>query len=106
VEDGLPSNNIKFATNHEFLARDFQKWEYVPLGPFTGKSFATTISPWIVTVDALMPHAIDNVPQNVSYNIYSIKVESTMQNIGRVGKDIRRGVSRVQYRFPVAQYFA
>ena len=47
------------------LARDFQKWEYVPLGPFTGKSFATTISPWVVTVDALIPHAIDNVEQKV-----------------------------------------
>lgn len=34
-------------------ARDIQAWEYVPLGPFLGKNFGTTISPWIVTLDAL-----------------------------------------------------
>ena len=36
-------------------ARDIQKWEYVPLGPFGAKNFATTISPWVVTLDALAP---------------------------------------------------
>ncbi|MEK6247739.1 MAG: fumarylacetoacetate hydrolase family protein, partial [Planctomycetales bacterium] len=36
-------------------ARDIQKWEYVPLGPFLSKSFATSISPWVVTMDALAP---------------------------------------------------
>ncbi|TDI77937.1 MAG: fumarylacetoacetase [Bacteroidetes bacterium] len=40
---------------NDWSARDIQKWEYVPLGPFLGKSFATTISPWIVTMDALEP---------------------------------------------------
>ena len=40
---------------NDWSARDIQKWEYVPLGPFLGKSFATTISPWIVTLDALEP---------------------------------------------------
>lgn len=38
---------------NDWSARDIQKWEYVPLGPFLGKSFATSISPWIVTLDAL-----------------------------------------------------
>ncbi len=37
----------------DWSARDLQAWEYVPLGPFLGKSFATTISPWVVTMDAL-----------------------------------------------------
>lgn len=37
------------------LARDIQKFEYIPLGPFGAKNFATTISPWIVTLDALEP---------------------------------------------------
>lgn len=36
-------------------ARDIQKWEYVPLGPFGAKNFCTTISPWVVTLDALEP---------------------------------------------------
>lgn len=40
---------------NDWSARDIQKWEYVPLGPFNGKNFATTISPWIVTMDALDP---------------------------------------------------
>lgn len=40
---------------NDWSARDIQAWEYVPLGPFLGKSFATTISPWIVTLDALAP---------------------------------------------------
>ena len=37
----------------DWSARDIQAWEYVPLGPFLGKSFATSISPWVVTTDAL-----------------------------------------------------
>ena len=40
---------------NDWSARDIQGWEYVPLGPFLGKSFATTVSPWIVTLDALEP---------------------------------------------------
>lgn len=40
---------------NDWSARDIQRWEYVPLGPFLGKSFATSISPWIVTLDALEP---------------------------------------------------
>ena len=40
---------------NDWSARDIQKWEYVPLGPFTSKNFATTISPWIVTPMALEP---------------------------------------------------
>ena len=38
---------------NDWSARDIQAWEYQPLGPFLGKSFATTISPWVVTMDAL-----------------------------------------------------
>lgn len=38
---------------NDWSARDIQKWEYVPLGPFLGKNFASTMSPWIVTLDAL-----------------------------------------------------
>ena len=42
---------------NDWSARDLQKYEYVPLGPFTSKHFGTTISPWIVTLDALQPFA-------------------------------------------------
>ena len=40
---------------NDWSARDIQKWEYVPLGPFLAKNFASSISPWIVTLDALEP---------------------------------------------------
>ena len=40
---------------NDWSARDIQAWEYQPLGPFLGKSFATTVSPWVVTADALRP---------------------------------------------------
>eukprot|EP00614_Pseudopedinella_elastica_P033330 CAMPEP_0172644022 /NCGR_PEP_ID=MMETSP1068-20121228/238991_1 /TAXON_ID=35684 /ORGANISM="Pseudopedinella elastica, Strain CCMP716" /LENGTH=697 /DNA_ID=CAMNT_0013458203 /DNA_START=39 /DNA_END=2132 /DNA_ORIENTATION=+ len=40
---------------NDWSARDIQKWEYVPLGPFGAKNFATSISPWVVTMDALEP---------------------------------------------------
>jgi len=40
---------------NDWSARDIQKWEYVPLGPFLAKNFASSISPWIITLDALQP---------------------------------------------------
>jgi fumarylacetoacetase len=40
---------------NDWSARDIQSWEYQPLGPFLAKSFATTVSPWVVTLDALEP---------------------------------------------------
>jgi fumarylacetoacetase len=43
---------------NDWSARDIQQWEYVPLGPFNSKTFATTISPWVVTLDALVPFRI------------------------------------------------
>lgn len=46
------------------LARDIQKWEYVPLGPFLAKNFGTTISPWVVTMEALEPFKTSNYPQD------------------------------------------
>lgn len=49
---------------NDWSARDIQSWEYQPLGPFLGKNFATSISPWIVTMDALEPFKINSVEQN------------------------------------------
>ncbi|CAJ0583782.1 unnamed protein product, partial [Mesorhabditis spiculigera] len=49
---------------NDWSARDIQKWEYVPLGPFLAKSFGTTISPWIVTMEALKPFMIENPKQD------------------------------------------
>lgn len=43
---------------NDWSARDIQSWEYQPLGPFLSKSFATTISPWVVTMEALAPYRV------------------------------------------------
>ena len=48
---------------NDWSARDIQKWEYVPLGPFLGKSFASTISPWVVTMEALAPFKLNGPAQ-------------------------------------------
>jgi fumarylacetoacetase len=48
---------------NDWSARDIQSWEYQPLGPFLGKSFATTISPWVVTLDALEPFRVRVAPR-------------------------------------------
>jgi fumarylacetoacetase len=49
---------------NDWSARDIQKWEYVPLGPFLAKNFASSISPWIVTLDALEPYRVDSPKQD------------------------------------------
>src|SRR6202790_1324609 len=49
---------------NDWSARDIQKWEYVPLGPFLAKNFATSISPWVVTFDALEPFRTAGPPQD------------------------------------------
>ncbi|MBS1558590.1 MAG: fumarylacetoacetase [Bacteroidetes bacterium] len=55
---------------NDWSARDIQTWEYVPLGPFLAKNFGSTISPWIVTLDALEPFRVkgpDQFPQVLPY---------------------------------------
>ena len=49
---------------NDWSARDIQVWEYQPLGPFLGKAFATTISPWVVTTEALEPFRVYGPSQN------------------------------------------
>lgn len=49
---------------NDWSARDIQKWEYVPLGPFLAKNFASSISPWIVTLDALEPFRCEGEKQD------------------------------------------
>ena len=51
---------------NDWSARDIQSWEYQPLGPFLAKSFATTISPWIVTMEALAPYRVP-APERVEW---------------------------------------
>ena len=50
-----PRHIFGFSLLNDWSARDVQAWEYQPLGPFLGKNFATTVSPWVVTMEALAP---------------------------------------------------
>lgn len=55
---------------NDWSARDIQKWEYVPLGPFLAKNFATSISPWVVTLEALKPFKTkraEQIPEPLPY---------------------------------------
>lgn len=49
---------------NDWSARDIQTWEYIPLGPFLAKNFASTVSPWIVTLEALEPFRVKGYVQN------------------------------------------
>jgi len=76
---------------NDWSARDIQRWEYVPLGPFGAKNFGTTISPWIVTLEALEPFKIPNQKQDPTplpylqeekgktLETYDIKLHVTLQ---------------------------
>jgi fumarylacetoacetase len=73
---------------NDWSARDIQQWEYVPLGPFNAKTFATTISPWIVTLDALEPFRVAQPvqePQPLAYlrhegeHAFDITLEVTLR---------------------------
>jgi fumarylacetoacetase len=73
---------------NDWSARDIQKWEYVPLGPFLAKSFGTSISPWVVTLEALAPFRVAGpvqAPPPLDYlqtaglEAYDIELEVTLQ---------------------------
>ncbi len=71
---------------NDWSARDIQAWEYVPLGPFLGKNFASTISPWIVTLDALEPFRTEGPKQEPQPLPY-------LQQSGKKNFDIKLQVS-------------
>ncbi|MGH7132519.1 MAG: fumarylacetoacetase [Phycisphaerales bacterium] len=56
--DATPTHIFGFCLVNDWSARDVQAWEYQPLGPFLAKNFSTSISPWIVTLDALQPFRV------------------------------------------------
>jgi len=62
--DDAPAHIFGLSLVNDWSARDIQKWEYVPLGPFLAKNFATTVSPWIITPEALMPFRCESPPQD------------------------------------------
>jgi fumarylacetoacetase len=74
---------------NDWSARDIQRWEYQPLGPFLAKNFATTISPWVVTLEALEPFRCPGPAQeprplpylqSVGHWAYDIQLEVALQS--------------------------
>jgi fumarylacetoacetase len=103
----------------DWSARDLQAWEYQPLGPFLSKSFATSISPWVVSLDALEPFRIDNRaidPAPLPYLrpregwAYAIELDVALQTAAmRARGDAPVTISRTNFRdmyWNVAQQFA
>lgn len=77
-----------FVILNDWSARDIQQWEYVPLGPFQAKAFATSISPWVVTREALEPfrmHGPKQEPEPLAYlkqaqpNNYDMQLDVTLR---------------------------
>ena len=70
--DDADDHVFGFCLFNDWSARDLQAWEYQPLGPFLAKNFASTVSPWIVTNEALAPYRLawtrdENDPQPLDY---------------------------------------
>ncbi|MFG2732357.1 fumarylacetoacetase [Streptomyces canus] len=86
---------------NDWSARDLQSWEYVPLGPFLGKSFATSVSPWIVPLDALT-HAWSEPPERTT------PLLPYLQDVGMQGLNLDLEVAlngRVLSRPPYAEMY-
>jgi fumarylacetoacetase len=84
TEDQAEKMIFGFVLLNDWSARDIQQWEYVPLGPFQGKAFATSISPWVVAREALEPfrrHGPKQEPAPLPYlrqirpNNYDLELE-------------------------------
>ncbi len=91
---------------NDWSARDIQKWEYVPLGPFLAKNFASSISPWIVTLDALEPFRTESPkPQKellpyLQYEgkkSFDIKLEVALQPEGKKETVVARSNFKYMY---------
>ncbi len=89
---------------NDWSARDIQQWEYVPLGPFLAKNFASTMSPWIVTLDALEPFRVDGPVQSppvLPYLQYSGKknYDIQLQVDITTANEHRKTVSNSNFKF-------
>jgi fumarylacetoacetase len=99
---------------NDWSARDIQQWEYIPLGPFNSKSFATSISPWVVTMDALEPFRVEGPVQSpapLPYletsgpQAYDIHLEAALAIPGAAPATIARTNLRTMY-WSLAQQLA
>ena len=91
---------------NDWSARDIQKWEYVPLGPFLAKNFASTVSPWIVTLEALEPFRVAGPKQDPAVlpylqfqgnKNYDIQLEVSITPEGSTPKTVCRSNFKYMY---------
>ena len=78
---------------NDWSARDIQAWEYQPLGPFLGKSFATSVAPWVVMLDALEPYRVGAPAQEPT-------VMSYLRETNRRGLDLRLEIALATGKTP------
>ena len=89
---------------NDWSARDIQKWEYIPLGPFLAKSFASSISPWVVTMEALEPFKIQGPkqePKVLPYLSFSgnKNYDINLEVIIRPENSVETVVSRTNFKY-------
>jgi fumarylacetoacetase len=91
---------------NDWSARDIQKWEYVPLGPFLAKNFASTISPWIIPLEALEPFRVqgpDQQPEPLPYlksdGQKNYDIQLSVDIITKLGDVKRVSVSNFKYMY-------
>ncbi|EEQ87281.2 fumarylacetoacetase [Blastomyces dermatitidis ER-3] len=94
---------------NDWSARDIQAWEYVPLGPFNAKNFATTITPWVVLMDALEPFRAQGLEpgnpllpylqEKKAENVYDIPLEVHLVANGKVTKIAESNSKNLLYSF-------
>jgi fumarylacetoacetase len=105
--DDAADHVFGFVLLNDWSARDLQAFEYVPLGPFLGKSFATTISPWVVTLDALRPFLVPGPTQDPEPSPYlrggapwgiDLRLEVSLASPSMRGEGDELVVSRTSFR--------
>ncbi len=117
--DAVREHVFGYVLLNDWSARDIQAWEYQPLGPFLSKSFATSISPWIVTLDALEPFRVGEPvrdPEPLPYLrarepwAYDVELEMLLQTERmRERRDMPVTIARTNFRgmyWTVAQQLA
>jgi fumarylacetoacetase len=112
--DAALSHVFGMVLMNDWSARDLQQWEYIPLGPFNSKTFATSISPWVVTMDALEPFKVEGPAQNppplpylatAGPQAYDIQLEAKVAVPGKAPQTISRTNFRTMY-WSIAQQLA
>jgi len=111
--DDAEARLFGFVLLNDWSARDVQAWEYVPLGPFNAKNFATSVSPWVVLADALEPfravgldegkrdHLLPYLGEKELRNVFDIRLEVELTSESGKGRVVTRtSAKNLLFSFP------